>query len=188
LPRTVTRTFSGWPSGQCGREGDRGFFTKEKTNVSAPKRELDAAQSHPKPPQGHLKATTEPYTLEYRATPRLPQGYPKATSRLPQGYLKATSRLPQGYPKATPRLPQGYPKATSRLPQSLGKGGKAERWGGSLVFSSLAGQPGAQDRHNQPPPRNATNDRVALKPRRATRPLTKSLWSAAASEARRRFP
>ena len=116
------------PSRERTRAHPPGFFTKEKTNASAPKRELDAAQSHPKPPQGHLKATTEPYTLEYRATPRLPQGHPKATPRLPQGHPKATprppqghpkatSRLPQGYLKATPRLPQGYPKATSRLPQ-----------------------------------------------------------------------
>src|ERR1035437_8485325 len=95
------------PSRERTRAHPPGFFTKEKTNASAPKRELDAAQSHPKPPQGHLKATTEPYTLEYRATPRPPQGYPKATPRPPQGYPKATPRLPQGYPKATPKPGRG---------------------------------------------------------------------------------
>jgi hypothetical protein len=63
---------------------------------------LNASLMQPRATQSHLKATSKPYTLEYRATPRPPQGYPKATPRPPQGHPKATPKLPQGYPKATP--------------------------------------------------------------------------------------
>jgi hypothetical protein len=102
-----------------------------------------AAQSHPRLPQSHSKATYKPYTLEYRATPRPPQGYPKATPRLPQGHPKATPRPPQGYPKATPRPPQGYTKAIPE-PGESGKcwgrlGGRERLSGGRLgeVFGVL---------------------------------------------------
>jgi hypothetical protein len=90
------------PNRERTRAHPPGFFTKEKTNASAPNRELDAAQSHPKPPQGHLKATSKPYTLEYRATPRPPQGHPKATSRLPQGYPEATPKPGRGNHLSSP--------------------------------------------------------------------------------------
>ena len=135
------------PSRERTRAHPPGFFTKEKTNASAPKRELDAAQSHPKPPQGHHRATTEPPQSHILWSTEPPQGHPKATPRPPtparlnaslmqpratQSHLKATSRPPQGHLKATtepytleyratPRLPQGYPKATSRLPQGYPK-------------------------------------------------------------------
>jgi hypothetical protein len=74
------------------------------------------------------KAIYKPYTLECRATPRLPQGHLQAIYSGVQSHPKATSRPPQGYPKATPRLPQGHPKATPRLPQGYTKARGAASW------------------------------------------------------------
>src|ERR1035437_1381875 len=64
-------------------------------------------QSHPKPHQCDIKATTRPVDRHRIGTPKPPQGS-----------TKATPRLPQGYPKATPKLPQGSTKATFMRPSS----------------------------------------------------------------------
>src|ERR1035437_1482133 len=124
------------PSRERTRAHPPGFFTKEKTNASAPKRELDAAQSHlkatSKPPQSHILWSTEPPQGYLKATPRPPQGHPKATPRPPQGHPKATPRPSQGYLKAIPKLPQSYPKATPKLPQSYPKA-----WARPPVFPEL---------------------------------------------------
>src|ERR1035438_4194583 len=78
-------------------------------------------QSHPKPPQGHTKATPKPYTRHRLRSTKPPQGHPKATSRLHQSHLKAPPKPPQGSTKATPRLHQGHPKAPPRPPQGSTK-------------------------------------------------------------------
>src|ERR1017187_5277339 len=62
---------------------------------------LPCGQGHPKPPQGHPKATPRPYNRHRLRSTKPPQGHPKATPRLPQGSTKAPPRLHQGYPKAT---------------------------------------------------------------------------------------
>src|ERR1035438_3973961 len=68
-------------------------------------------QGHPKPPQGHLKATSRPPQGHIVGIDSGVQSHTKATPRLHQGSTKAPTRLPQGSHKAPTRLPQGYPKA-----------------------------------------------------------------------------
>src|ERR1017187_5529118 len=65
-------------------------------------------QSHPKPPQGHHKATPRPYTRHRLRSTKPPQGHPKATPRPPQGSTKAPPRPHQCDLKATPKPPQSY--------------------------------------------------------------------------------
>src|ERR1039458_8720167 len=66
-------------------------------------------QSHPKPPQGHHKATTRPYTRHRLRSTKPPQGHPKAPPRLHQGSTKAPPMRPQSHPQATPKLSGGLP-------------------------------------------------------------------------------
>ena len=47
-------------------------------------------QAPPRPPQGHIKATSRLVDSQAIGTPKPPQGYLKATTRLPQGHLKAS--------------------------------------------------------------------------------------------------
>jgi hypothetical protein len=69
----------------------------------------------PKTPQSHFNATSKPPQSLLIANRLGPQSHPKATPRLPQGYPKG---LPQGYPKG---LPQGHHNATSKPHQSYFK-------------------------------------------------------------------
>src|ERR1035438_6792173 len=66
-------------------------------------------QGHPKPPQGHLKATSRPYSRHRLRSTKPHQSHPKAPPRLHQGSHKAPTRLPQGFTKATPKPHQSQP-------------------------------------------------------------------------------
>src|ERR1019366_426056 len=51
------------------------------------------AASHPKPPQGHHKATTRPYTRHRLRSTKPPQGHPQATPKRHQSHPHATPKL-----------------------------------------------------------------------------------------------
>src|ERR1035441_1925585 len=71
-----------------------------------------AGQSHPKPSQSHLKATTKPYTRHILGIDSGVQRHLKATPKPHPCAIRATPKPPQGSTKAPPRPPQGYPRAT----------------------------------------------------------------------------
>jgi hypothetical protein len=73
-------------------------------------------QSHPRPPQSHLKATSKPYTGHRLRSTEPPQSHPKAPPRLHQGSTKATLKPPQSLLIANRLGPQSHTKATSMRP------------------------------------------------------------------------
>merc|ERR1712185_273898 len=50
-----------------------------------------------------------------KASPKLPQSFPKASPKLPQSFPKASPKLPQSLPKASPKPPQSLPKSSPDL-------------------------------------------------------------------------
>src|ERR1035441_2659386 len=59
----------------------------------------NAGQSHPKPLQCDIKATTKPVDSQLIGTPKPPQSHLKATPMRPQCDPKATSKPPQSRDK-----------------------------------------------------------------------------------------
>jgi hypothetical protein len=95
-----------------GREGFRPGFSELRKYQS-----LSPGQSHPKPHQCDIKATSKRVDSQAIGTPKPPQSHPKATPRLPQGYLKATLKPPASHPQATCKPSASQPQATHKPPQ-----------------------------------------------------------------------